>query len=77
MKGSSSVGGRSADREGRHDAAEALAHLQGGVRRKLGRLGEAPDLCGAVEQLGEEIGQFLLKVSCKDMRGMPLDTEQQ
>lgn len=48
MKGSSAVGGCSAEREGSHDATEALAQLQGGVRRELGWLGEAPDLCGAV-----------------------------
>lgn len=63
--GSSAVGGSAAEGDGGHDAAKALAQLQRGVRRHLGRLCERLDLRRAVEQLGEEVGQLLLKISCK------------
>lgn len=51
--------------KGGHDAAESFAQLQGGVAGYLGRVVEAFDLSGAVQQLGEEVGQFFLQVGCQ------------
>lgn len=60
---SSSLGGHPA--QGGHDAAEALTQLQGGVAGQPGRVVEAFHLRGAVQQLGEEVCELLLKVSWK------------
>jgi len=66
VRSSSAAGGRSA--HGGHDAAESLAQLQRGVGGQLGRVVEALDLCRAVQQLGEEVGQLLLEVGYRTDR---------
>lgn len=63
---SSPLAGHPAD--GGHDAAEALTQLQGGVAGQLGGVVEAFDLRGAVQQLGQEVGELLLEVGWETER---------